>query len=115
MRQRYLCLLLVGMLAGCSTLEQSLELGGGMGAIAGASAVYAGAEATTGKAPSLETIAISAGIGTVVGLVTSYYTHKSVEVDRQSCQSDQIEMHFGDLPPSPFIVPTKKPAKKGEK
>ena len=95
---------------GCSTMEQSVQLGGSLGALSGATASYAGYTAG-GHAPGFETLAISAGIGAIAGITTAYFTHKSVEEDRKSCDADQIEMHFGDLPPSPFIVPKPQPKK----
>ena len=91
-------------------MDQSLELGGTMGMLVGAGAT-AGGYAAGGHGQSLEAIGIGAGIGTVIGLATSYFTHKAVESDRAACQADQIEMHFGDLPPSPFVVPNSKPKK----
>ena len=112
MKNGYLFLALMLGVSGCSTLEQSLRLGGGMGALAGVAAIYAGTEAGAGRPPSFEAVAISAGVGSLLGLATAYYSHKSVEADRQACQTDQIEMDFGDLPPSPFIVP-KPQIKKG--
>ena len=39
------------------------------------------------------------------GLIAAYFTHKAVEEDREQFHSDETEMHFGDLPPSPFVVP----------
>ena len=99
-------------LSGCSTLDQSIELGSGMGMAIGAGAMVAGSEAA-GHSPSMESVAIGAGIGAVLGIATSYFTHKSVESDRKACEADQTEMHFGDLPPSPFIVPQKPQTKKG--
>ena len=109
----YLFLVLAVVLNGCSTMEQSVQLGGSLGALSGATATYAGYSAG-GHPPGFETVAISAGIGAIVGITTAYFTHKSVEEDRKSCDAEQIEMHFGDLPPSPFIVP-KPPTKKGMK
>ena len=97
----------------CSTLDQSLQLGGGLGALSGGVATYGGYSAG-GKSPSFETVAIGAGIGAVVGLATSYFTHQAVVEDRKSCEADQVEMHFGDLPPSPFIIP-KNNTKKGSR
>ena len=99
-------------LSGCSTLDQSIELGSGMGMVVGAGAVVAGSEAS-GNSPTLGSVAIGAGIGTLLGIATAYFTHKSVESDRKACEADQIEMHFGDLPPSPFIVPEKPKTKEG--
>jgi hypothetical protein len=44
-------------------------------------------------------------------MLTAYLTHKQLEEQRHSDQADSIDMHFGDLPPSPFIVPKTKPKK----
>ncbi len=96
--------------AACSTLNDSLKLGAGVGAASGAAATYS-AYSSNGSSPSFENVAIGAGIGMGLGLLTSYIVHKQVEEDRQSNQFQQTEMHFGDLPPSPFIMP--KPKKGG--
>ena len=101
------------LLTSCATMNDSLQLGAGMGAVAGGAATYAGYSAG-GKSPELGTVALGAGIGAALGMITSYFTHKKVEEQRQSYLSDQTEMHFGDLPPSPFIVPRTNP-KKGAK
>lgn len=82
-----------------------------MGAATGAAATYAG-QHSAGKYKGQD-VALGAAIGLGVGLITSYFTHKEVEEDRESYRSNQIEMHFGDLPPSPFLVP--KYNKKGGK
>ncbi len=71
-----------------------------------------GAESSSGRKPSLENVALGAGVGLAVGLLTSFITYREVEDSRSSMQTDQMEMHFGDLPPSPFILP-KTPIKKG--
>lgn len=99
------------LLSGCSTLDQSLELGAGMGTLAGGVATY-GAYSAGGQTPSLQTMALGTSIGAILGLATAYFTYQSVSEDRKSCEADQIEMHFGDLPPSPFMVP-KPQLKKG--
>lgn len=88
----------------CATMNDSLQLGAGMGAATGTAATYVGYKAG-GQSPDLGTVALGASIGAAVGMITSYFTHKKIEEQRQSYQSDQTEMHFGDLPPSPFIVP----------
>ena len=93
--------------SGCSTLNGSLQLGAGMGMLTGAAGVVAG-NAAAGRSADLGDIAIGAGVGSALGLITSYLVHKSVESDRQSCEAESTEMHFGDLPPSPFIVPNPK-------
>ncbi len=92
------------LLSACSTLNDSLKLGATMGAVTGAAATYA-AHSSTGATPKMEDVAVGAGAGLAIGLLTSYIVHKQVDEDRQTNQSDQIQMHFGDLPPSPFIMP----------
>ncbi len=104
MKKSKFAVILLLLFCSCSTLNQSLQLGVGLGTVSGAVAAYSGYSAG-GQSPNLETIAIGAGIGAVIGLATSYFTHQSVTEDRKSCEADQIEMHFGDLPPSPFVIP----------
>ena len=103
--------LIVGALAlsGCSTMSESLQFGGGMGFASGALASYAG-QSGAGSKPTLESVAAGAGIGLGIGLLAAYFTHQSVVEDRERYSSDESELHFGDLPPSPFLIP--KPAKK---
>jgi hypothetical protein len=98
--------------AACTTMNDSLKLGMGMGAGGGAAATYAAHE-SVGHRPTLENVAAGAGIGMVLGLITSHMVHQTVVEERQAYQGEQIEMHFGDLPPSPFIMPA--PSKKGGK
>lgn len=100
------------MLSSCSTMNQSMELGAGMGAASGVASAYAGSIGQP-HGPSVSTVLIASGIGAGIGLLTSYFVHKSVEEDRLNAQADQMDMNFGDLPPSPFIVPKNKPTKKG--
>lgn len=88
----------------CSTMNDSLKLGAALGAVTGAAATYS-AQSATGGPVSGENIALGAGIGLGIGLLTSYVVHRQVESDRQSTDSQYTEMHFGDLPPSPFIMP----------
>ena len=104
MSYRFFVLFLTLLNISCATLDDSLQLGAGLGAASGVAATYAGHSAT-GKSPSFETVAAGAGIGLGLGLITSYFTHKKIAEDRLASQSDQVEMHFGDLPPSPFIFP----------
>jgi hypothetical protein len=91
-------------LSGCTTMNESLKLGATMGALSGAGATYA-AQSGSGRGSSGENVALGAGIGMAVGLVTSYIVHKQVDEDRQDILLQQTEIHFGDLPPSPFIMP----------
>ncbi len=99
--------LLVITLSACASMNESLQLGAGMGAATGVVATYT-AHKTTGQSPSFENIALGAGIGLRVGLLTSYLTHKNVEKTWEDIRLDQTEMHFGDLPPSPFMIPKSK-------
>jgi hypothetical protein len=94
--------LMAASICSCASLNESLSLGGSLGATAGGLATYT-AQATSGGSVSAENVLLGAGIGMAAGLVTSYFTHKQVEERRASCMADQIDMHFGDLPPSPFI------------
>ncbi len=103
---------MLSLLASCSTMNQSMQLGASMGTATGIAAVYSGSIGAE-HAPSFSTVAIGAGIGAGIGLLTSYLVHKEVEEDRQSQHTEITEMNFGDLPPSPFIVPKQKPIKKG--
>lgn len=105
--------LLPALACSCATLNDSMTLGGGMGAVAGGAATYAAQATSGGKGASFGSVALGAGIGTAVGLVTSYFTHKSAEEKRAACMAEQTEMHFGDLPPSPFVFPKTLPKKGG--
>lgn len=102
----------VALMSSCATMKESVQLGATIGTLMGAAAIYGG-HATAGTKTSLGDVAIGAGVGTVLGVITSYLVHGSVEEKRSSILSDQTEMHFGDLPPSPFIIPNPYPAKKG--
>jgi hypothetical protein len=88
----------------CTTMGQSFELGAATGILGGGLASYVGHTSANGKA-GLEQVAMGAGIGLGVGLITAFFIHRSVAQDRADGQADETEMHFGDLPPSPFVVP----------
>ena len=110
---RYLCLFSTFALiaTGCSTLNESMQFGAAAGGMVGAGATYAGYRGA-GKSPSLSSLAIGAGIGVAAGTFASYLIHGKVAEDRELSEADQIEMHFGDLPPSPFLIPRKKGGKR---
>ena len=114
MKVRTICMAtVIAMLtSGCASLGESFQLGGGIGAAAGTLANYSG-QRMGGKTPTLGDIGLGAGIGLGVGLLTAYVVHKSVEDKRLLFQSDETEMHFGDLPPSPFIMPQQISKKRG--
>jgi hypothetical protein len=94
----------------CTTLDQSFRLGAATGALTGAAATYAG-HSIEGRSPSLEEVGIGASIGLGIGLITSYFIHQEVVESREE-MSRQTEIYFGDLPPSPFVIPQPK-MKKG--
>jgi hypothetical protein len=100
-------------LTSCATLNESMTLGAGIGAVAGGLATYAAQATAPGGSTSADNVLLGAGIGLAVGLVTSYFTHREVEDRRAACMADQIDMQFGDLPPSPFVFPKKLPKKGG--
>lgn len=97
---------------GCSTMNESLQFGAGMGFATGALATY-GAHSAAGNRANLEQVATSAGIGLGLGLLAAYLTHNHVQEERERSSDSQTELHFGDLPPSPFLIP--KASKKGGK
>jgi hypothetical protein len=112
---RILSLALVPVLAcSCATLNESMTLGAGLGALSGTAAT-AVAQSTSDRSAPGENVLLGAGIGLGVGLIASYFTHKSVETTRAACMADETEMHFGDLPPSPFIFPKTLPKKEGRR
>jgi uncharacterized transporter YbjL len=101
---------LVAITASCTTLDQSFRLGAVTGAMTGVAAIYAAGN-ISGKPPTLEEVGVGASIGLGLGLITSYFVHQKVVEDRVE-MSKQTEIYFGDLPPSPFIIPQPK-LKKG--
>ncbi len=103
MRKHFIFLSAFLLLTSCTTLDQSFRLGAATGAITGAAATYAGG-GSSGKPPTLEEVGIGASIGLGIGLITSYFVHQSVVSDREE-SARQTEIYFGDLPPSPFVIP----------
>ena len=104
--------LFAALMSSCATMSESMQLGASMGGVSGMAAAFAG-RAGTGNPTSVNDVAIGAAIGTGLGVLTSYLVHNSVEERRQSIGADQMEMHFGDLPPSPFVLPRSNLNKKG--
>lgn len=98
------------LLCSCTTLNESLKLGAATGAFTGAAATYA-AQRGAGQSATLEDAAIGASVGLGLGLVISYFIHEEVAEDRAAF-ARETDMYFGDLPPSPFVVP-KTNSKKG--
>ena len=93
-------------LTACSTLNESIQLGASMGAVAGAAATYT-AENSRGEKPSSDNVLAGAAVGLVAGIITSNIVHNKVAESRGDC--GKPEMYFGDLPPNPFIFsPTQK-------
>ena len=88
----------------CSSLSQSLQLGGVTGALVGAAAIAAGSASSTERVKA-KSVALGVEIGSLLGLGMSYMIHRVVENDRRLGDQEQTEMHFGDLPPNPFSIP----------
>lgn len=102
---------IMALTVSCTTLDQSFRLGAGTGALTGAAATYA-SHSSNGTNPSIEEVALGASIGLGLGLITSYFVHQHVVEDREE-MSRQTEIYFGDLPPSPFVIPQPKLKKGG--
>lgn len=100
-------------LTACSTLNESMQLGAGVGVLTGIAAVSAAGDMAS-KNPTDDQKLTAASAGLAIGLLTSFLLHKNIEEKRDDLLQMGPELHFGDLPPSPFIMtPTKK--KKGGK
>lgn len=89
-----------------------MQLGGATGALVGAAAAAAGSSGA-GQGVQGKTMVIGAEIGSLLGLTMSYFLHRSAESSRRLDESDKTEMFFGDLPPSPFVVPKAGSPRKG--
>lgn len=107
MRKVIIIMVGAGILSSCSTLNQSFQLGGATGIFGGGLAAYTAHSAASGKA-NFDQVASGAAFGLGAGLIASYFIHKSVEEDRLKRKESETEVHFGDLPPSPFIFPKHK-------
>lgn len=103
MKSVILLSLMLALSVSCSTLDQSFKLGATTGALTGMTATYAG-HGVSGKPPTLEEVGLGASIGLGVGLLASYFIHQEVAKDRED-NSKETEIYFGDLPPSPFVIP----------
>lgn len=100
-------------LAACSTLNESMQLGAGVGVLTGITAGSAAGD-MAGKNPTDDQKLTAASAGLAIGLLTSFLIHKNIEEKRDDLLQMGPELHFGDLPPSPFIMtPIKK--KKGDR
>ena len=100
---KILLILVVLASSACTTLNESVQLGAGLGVLTGVAATHA-THSNLGKQPSSDNVRDAAAIGMVAGLITSYFTHKHVEKNRFT-PNQGPELHFGDLPPNPFLVP----------
>ena len=109
---KHLYLITLTSLASCASMKDSLQLGAGVGAFTGAAATYS-AHQSMGRSAKLEDVAVGAGVGLGIGLLTSYLVHKSLaDEPRPYSENETPQMHFGDLPPSPFIMPPIAPRRK---
>lgn len=111
MKRIFLLSPIAALSVSCTTLDQSFRLGAVTGALTGAAATYAG-NGASGRNPSGQEVALGASIGLGLGLITSYFIHQQVVEDRDE-MSRQTEIYFGDLPPSPFVIPQPKLKKGG--
>lgn len=91
------------LITSCTTLNDSMMLGATVGALTSVAAI-SDASNKTGQNVSNDELASGAGIGIALGLITSYLIHKDVIEKRGDVYQNLPEIHFGDLPPSPFIM-----------
>lgn len=91
------------LVSSCSTLNDSILLGGTIGGITGAAATSAAYE-RTGKNLSNDELLTNASLGLALGVFTAYFIHKDIEEKRGELYKSAPEIYFGDLPPSPFIM-----------
>lgn len=87
----------------CSTLNESLLLGAGIGSVTVGVATTSAYD-KSGKSLSQKEKLSNIGLGMIAGLITSYFVHDSVQEFRKDYYYQSPEIHFGDLPPSPFIM-----------
>jgi hypothetical protein len=95
------------LVSGCASQSESLQLGGVTGFLTGAISMTA-AQATSSGKVGLGKVLVGGEIGAVVGAVVSYFIHRSVEGSRRLGETQQPNLYFGDLPPSPFEQPKRK-------
>lgn len=105
MRNTYRIALLAILLSitACSTLNQSVLLGGTLGAIAGAAGISTG-EHSAGITPRSSDVTNGALIGLGLGVITASIIQNVNSQEKQNSESGP-QMYFGDLPPSPFVFP----------
>lgn len=101
------------LLNSCASLNDSMMLGGALGAMSGAMATnYSNQK--IGRTASTEELNTSAATGIAIGLITAFFVHKDIQDKRDEFYKSGPEIYFGDLPPSPFIM-TPSLKKKGVK
>lgn len=88
-------------------------LGATIGALTSVGAISE-ANNKVGQNATSDELASGVGIGLALGLISSYLIHKDVAEKRGDMYQNLPEIHFGDLPPSPFIM-TPMMKKKGSK
>lgn len=92
-------ILLCFLLASCSTLDQSMKLGSGLGAMTGASTVLISSNGPSNA--KAEDVLMASGIGAIIGGAISFLIHRQIDKERSDfIQSTEVQ--FGDLPPNPF-------------
>jgi hypothetical protein len=100
------CILIgaAALLPSCTSMSRAMELGGAMGAASSAIAV-SWERASGGDRSPKGDILVASSIGLGVGLMAAYLIQKSSE-EHIASSAPEVDMHFGDLPPSPFLFPT---------
>jgi hypothetical protein len=103
---KILLALMLTFTVGCSTLDQSIRLGGTMGSLAGGLGTYA-VQSSSGVTAPPENVGVGASVGLALGLVIAYFTHQGIAKEREQMILKNRVDH-GDLPPTPFIFPNTK-------
>jgi hypothetical protein len=103
---KFLMAILLTTSFGCSTLDQSIRLGGTIGTLAGGLGTYA-VQSSSGTTAPPENVGVGASVGLALGLVIAYFTHQGIAKERdQMILKNRVD--HGDLPPTPFIFPNTK-------
>lgn len=88
------------LLTSCTTLNDSIKLGSFLGASIGATTTSIAYQQA--QIPSEKSTLTGATLGLATGTLLAYIIHKESKKERVSIHNEP-ELHFGDLPPNPFI------------
>lgn len=101
--KKILLLITLLLFTSCATLNDSIILGGSLGAVTTGTAT-AGAFDRSGKHLSNDELMGNVGLGLAIGAFTAYLIHENTVQFRKDSYYNSPEIYFGDLPPSPFIM-----------